>query len=406
MTNPASTPRRPGSIELAVLLGTMISVAPFSIDMYLPALPELGREFGTSIAEVQRTLTTFFIGFAAGQAFAGPFVDRFGRKPPLFVGLVLFILTSIGCAFAPSIHALAALRLLQALGACVGGVVARAVVRDLLSPQEGARMLSHMLLTMGIAPLVAPLVGGYVLIAFGWQAIFLILGGIGVLIFAASALRLPETLKPENARKLHGIAIVRDYAWLLRQRGYISYTVAGGLSQGGLFAYITASPHVFIDYFGVRAQNFGWIFAVNVAGMMVVSQLGAAMLKRHRSDTILRLVQSIQVTAGLALVIGAVTGIGGMWSILLPLVAYMACTGAVMPNATALAMADYGHIAGLAAALLGSISFGIAAMASFVVGIMPGEGAVPMAVTIAVCASAGLACNLLATRRRDRQSPI
>ena len=312
LTPPTGTRR----IELIILLGVLIACAPFSIDMYLPSLPTLAQVFSASAAATERTLTLFFLGFATGQAIFGPLADRFGRKPPLYVGLALFTAASLGCAFAPSIEVLAGLRLFQALGACAGGVTARAVVRDLFTPKDGIQVLARMVLVMGTAPLLAPLAGGYVLVALGWKAIFLILAGIGVIALLAAWFRLPETHRIEHARaSLHVGSILRDYFGILRDRAVLAYGLGAGIATGGVFGYVTGSPHVFIEFYHVPAQQFGLLFGATAAGMIVTSQASAYILKRREPTTVLRIAQTVQASAGLLLLAAGLTGFGGLYGL-------------------------------------------------------------------------------------------
>lgn len=395
-----SAPTGARRAELIVLLGVLIACAPFSIDMYLPALPTLAQVFSTSAAATERTLTTFFLGFATGQALFGPLADRFGRKPPLYVGLALFTVTSLGCAFAPSIEVLAGLRLFQALGACAGGVTARAVVRDLFEPKDAVQVLARMILVMGVAPLLAPLLGGYVLVTLGWQAIFLILAGIGAVALTAAWLQLPETHRAEHARtSLHIGGILRDYFGILRDREFLAYGLGAGIATGGVFGYVTGSPHVFIEFYHVPPQSFGLLFGATAAGMIIMSQASAYILRYYPPTKVLRMAQSVQAFAGIVLFAAGATGIGGLYSLIPPLFVFVAMNGAVGPSSTALAMAPHAAQAGLASALLGTLGFGSGALASLAVGVLQGPGAFGMALVVAVCGLAGLTLNLTLVRR-------
>jgi DHA1 family bicyclomycin/chloramphenicol resistance-like MFS transporter len=395
-----SPPTGARRVELIILLGVLIACAPFSIDMYLPSLPTLAQVFSASAAATERTLTLFFLGFATGQAIFGPLADRFGRKPPLYFGLALFTVASLGCAFAPSIDVLAGLRLFQALGACAGGVTARAVVRDLFSPKEGVQVLARMILVMGTAPLLAPLVGGYVLVTLGWKAIFLILAGIGAVALIAAWLQLPETHRAEHARtSLHIGGILRDYFGILRDRAFLAYGLGAGIATGGVFGYVTGSAHVFIELYHVPPQQFGLLFGVTALGMIVTSQASAYILKRSEPTTVLRIAQTVQALAGLALLAAGTTGAGGLYGLIPPLFIYVAMNGAVGPSSTALAMAPHAAQAGLASALLGTLGFGSGALASLAVGLLQGPSAFAMTLVVALCGLTGLTLNLTLARR-------
>jgi len=392
--------------EIIVLLAAMVSIAPFAIDTYLPALPALSTAFHDSPAAAQRTLATFFLGFAFGQSIVGPLTDRFGRKRPLYFGLGLFVVASFACIFAPNLGVLSALRLLQALGACCGGVVSRAVVRDLFEEQEGAHVLSRMILVMGVAPLLAPIIGGYFLKYLGWKSIFYLLGAIGIGILALAHLRLVETHNAANVRTLHLGRIFRDYGQLLSNRQFLGYGLGAGISSAGLFAYITGSPHVYIDIFGVKPENFGYLFGINALGFVAVSQINAALIRRYPLQRLLGTAQMIQATGGVVLLIDAYTGFGGLWGIIIPLFFYTPLNGAVMPPATALAMQPHRDRAGLASALVGTLQFGCSAIASALLGALDPRSAVPMALIVACCGIGGMLFVRLMTRPTGPPSPL
>jgi DHA1 family bicyclomycin/chloramphenicol resistance-like MFS transporter len=392
--------------EIIVLLAAMVSIAPFAIDTYLPALPALSSAFHDSPAAAQRTLATFFLGFAFGQSIVGPLIDRFGRKRPLYFGLGIFIVASFACTFAPNLGALAGLRLLQALGACCGGVVSRAIVRDLFEEQEGAHVLSRMILVMGLAPLLSPIIGGYFLVWFGWKSIFYMLGGIGCAVLLLAHIRLSETHDPENVRELHLGSIFRDYWHLLSNRHFLGYGLGAGISSAGLFAFITGSPHVYIDIFHVKPEHFGFLFGLNALGFVAVSQINAALIRRFPLQRLLGGAQMIQATGGVVLLIDAYTGFGGLWGIVIPLLFYTPLNGAVMPPATALAMQPHRARAGLASALIGTLQFGCSAIASALLGALDPRTALPMALIVAVCGVSGMLFVRVMTRPTGPPSPL
>lgn len=363
-----------------------------SIDMYLPSLPAIGRDLNADASMVQLTLSAFFIGLALGQAIYGPLADRFGRKGPLYFGVVVYIAASVGCALASGIYWLIGLRLLQALGGCVGIVIARAVVRDLYGYQESARMFSVLMLVMGVAPILAPLLGGYVLIWFGWRAIFWTLALFGMGCLLAAGLILPET-RPEDTHRPGFVSAVVGYGQLLADRRFMGYTLAGGLAQAGLFAYISGSPFVFIDVFGVPAQHYGWLFGLNALGLVVASQFNRRLLARFSTDQLLKRANIANVLFGIVLAAIAWSGLGGLPGLLLPLFGYITALGFTFPNAAAGALAPFGDRAGSASALLGSVQFSIAAFAGAAVGWLHNDTAVPMAMVIAACGIAAFVAH-------------
>jgi len=356
-----------------------------SIDMYLPSLPTLERAFSADAASVQLTLAAFFVGLALGQALYGPLVDRFGRRMPLYAGTTLYVLASAGCALAPSVQSLIVLRFAEAVGGCAGVVVARAVVRDLFDEQESARMFSLMMLVMGVAPILAPLAGGYLLLLSGWRSIFWALAVFGGLCLAGALLWLPET-RSQRATTRGGVGgAVTAYGQLLADRRFLGYTLAGGFAQAGMFAYISGSPVVFIDLYGVPAQHYGWLFGFNALGLIVASQLNRRLLVTHSAASILARANHANATCGIVLLLLASTGTGGFAGILVPLFGYVASLGFVFPNSAALAMAPQGQRAGSASALLGTVQFSAATLASIAVGLFHDGSARPMSAAIAAC---------------------
>ncbi|MEO8008185.1 MAG: Bcr/CflA family multidrug efflux MFS transporter [Betaproteobacteria bacterium] len=372
------------NFRTTLILSALVAFAPMSIDMYLPALPALERYFATDTASVQQTLASFFLGLAVGQLFYGPIADRFGRKPPLYFGLTLYVAASAGCALALDIGSLIGLRFLQALSGCAGMVVARAVVRDLYDHQESARVFSVLLMVMGIAPVLAPLAGGYLLTWLGWRSIFWVLAIFGGSCLLAVKFRLPETLSASMPRVRLSLAL-SNYAGLLADRRFLGYALSGGFGQAGMFAYISGSPFVFIDLFGVPANAYGWLFGLNAAGIIAFTQANRLLLLRFHADRILGIANLANVALCLVLLASAVSEIAGLVGIVIPLFFIVSLRGLTFPNASAGAMAPFPRKAGSASALLGSVQFAIAAIASAAVGFFHDGTAVPMSVVISVC---------------------
>jgi DHA1 family bicyclomycin/chloramphenicol resistance-like MFS transporter len=394
-------------LDIVIILGTLMAFAPMSIDMYLPALPTIAKHFGAEPTRVQLTLAAFFLGFALGQAFYGPFADRFGRKPPLYFGLVLFFGSSIACAFAPSVEVLIALRFVQALGACANGVIARAMVRDLYEPRDAVRIFSLLTLVFGAAPVLAPLIGGYILLWYGWREIFIALAVFGFVSLAAAAWRLPESRPAHAVRSLRLGSVLRTYGELLTHREYLGSVLVGGFSLGGLFAYISGSPFVIIELYGVAPEHYGWLFGANALGLVLTSQVNARLVRHYRPQAILLCGIVVQAVAGALLVLQGATGAAGLYGVAVPLFVYVSCIGLTMSNATALAMAPFAGFAGAASALLGTIQFGLAAASSTLVGTIHDGSALPMASVIAGCGVLSLTFyrGFLARRRRSGTGP-
>jgi DHA1 family bicyclomycin/chloramphenicol resistance-like MFS transporter len=384
---------------LIVLLGSLTAFAPLTIDMYLPSLPTLERVFAASSSAVQLTLSTFLLGLAVGQIFYGPISDRFGRRRPLIIGLTIYTLASLGCAHAPDIDSLIALRLVQALGGSAGAVIARAVVRDMVGPQESARVFSLLMLVMGVAPILAPLLGGYVLLWVDWRAIFWVLALFGLGCLIAALAHLPETRLPA-ARTRGGVLMALGvYRRLLSDRHFIGYAMATGFGTGGMFVYITASPHLLIEVYGVSAQAYGWIFGINAAGLIAAGQFNRVLLKTisfHRALTLGVLANFLSAAALLAI---AVTGVGGLPVLLLPLFAVIATLGIVLPNATAAALASHAANAGSASAVMGVATFGTGALSAAVVAVFHTDSALAMAAVMAGSSTIAYAGHGILTRK-------
>jgi MFS transporter, DHA1 family, multidrug resistance protein len=367
--------------ELIVLLGAVTAFAPVSIDMYLPALPALGTEFGASAGHVQLSVASFFLGLAVGQGFYGPLSDRFGRTRPLYAGLLLFVLASIGCALAPSIDFLIAVRFFQALGACSGQVISRAVVRDLFESREAVQVYSLLVLVMGVSPVLAPLLGGQILQFFPWRTIFWVIATLGAAGLAGSLVRLKETHRGELI--LSGV--MRTYGDLLRDRAFLGYVLTGGMAMAGMFAYIVGSPYVFIEHFNVTTERFGLFFGVNALGLVLAAQLNARLVRHFSSDAIIRKVLAVQVVSGIVLLLGAWTGFLQLYGVATLLFVYVSSVGCLFPNITAMAMAAQGARAGSASALIGVIQFALAAASASLIGTTKSGAAIPVAVLIGVC---------------------
>jgi DHA1 family bicyclomycin/chloramphenicol resistance-like MFS transporter len=392
---------------LIVVLGTLTAFGALSIDMYLPGLPAIARDLGADPSLVQLTLSLFFIGLAAGQALYGPLSDRFGRKRPLLIGCALYALASAACALAPTAEALIVARLAQALGGSAGMVIARSVVRDRFDARESARVFSLLMLVMGLAPITAPLIGGQLLVFFGWRAIFWVLCGFGLLCLLMVSRALPESLPPERRSGAGLGAALAVYGRLIADRRFLGYALAGGLTSAAMFAYIAGSPFVVIELYGISPQQFGWIFGANALGLILASQLNRRLLASFPGDTIVRATLLLSAGAALLLTLAAATGFGGLPGLLAPLFVCVAAGGLVGPNTTAAALVPHGKAAGSASALLGAISFLIGTGTSALVAALHNGTALPMAGVMAACIAGALASylTLASTSSRSAASP-
>lgn len=383
-----------------LILGALTAFGSLSIDMYLPSFPAIAKDMHTSLSSVQLSLASFFVGLAFGQIFYGPITDRYGRKKPLYVGLAIYTVASLVCAFTKSVEMLVLFRFLQALGACSGLVIARATVRDLFSQQDTAKVFSLLMLIMGVAPIVAPLVGGYVSAAFGWRAIFVLLALFSTLCLLAVIFILPETHRPDGRVRLQDS--VKIYGKILRDRHYMGYALAAASAQAGMFAYVTGSSFVFIDLYGIPAENFGWIFGANALGLIFFSQVNGRLLLRFGYEQILR--KSLIAIAFFSLVLGVAGLIGaGFWTIAITLFLFLATMGMVSPNSSAGAMATQKQSAGSGSALLGTLQFTAAASASALVSKLHNGTIMPMVGIIAVCGILSLAIHRVMIVRKSEK---
>ena len=371
---------------LVVLLGALTAFAPMSIDMYLPSLPAIGESLGAGAAQTQTTVAAFFAGMAIGQFLYGPASDRFGRRPPILVGVAIYVAASAACALATSIDNLIAARFVQALGGCAGGVVARAVVRDRFDHTETARMLSLLTLIMGIAPIVAPLLGGLVLEIAGWRAIFWTLCGFGLLVGAWALFGLEESRSEATALQARGENPFRAFAALLRQRRLVGYALAGALNGATLFTYISASPGLLIGIYGIDPAHFGWVFGLNAAGVIGASQVNRYLLLRATPDGVLRRASLIGAGLGVLLAVAAVSGVGERWTVLPLLFLILSTYGFMQGNTMAGALSVDPSRAGSVSALMGGASFGVGALAASLTGAFfngtPGSMGIAMALAM------------------------
>jgi MFS transporter, DHA1 family, multidrug resistance protein len=381
---PVSKPL-PSRGEMIAVLGLLSSLGPMGVDMYLPSLPTLARVFSATPGQVQWTLTSFLLGFSLGQSIIGPLADRFGRRKPVLFGVLLFALSSAACPFATSIYHLVGLRFLQALGSCSGIVTARAIARDVFTPAETRRVFATLVLFIAALPLLAPLVGGYLLTAFGWQSSFVVMAVLATITLGLTLWRVPETLRPEYILPLSFRRVADVYALLFRDRLFVLTSIANGVAMAGMFAYIAGSPFVFINLYGVPAGSFGYYFGMNVIGMVSGSQIAGRVLHNTNPRTVLQVCTTFQVLAGIALIAAAYTGFGGIFGIAPALFVYMFCIGVLMPTASAMALANHPEIAGSASALYGTLQFVFAFFSTGALSMIGDGSAMPMAMVIAGC---------------------
>lgn len=377
---------------IIILLGALSLISPFAVDMYLPAFSSVAAQFHTNTAAISLSLSSYFVGFALGQVFYGPLLDRFGRKPPLSAGLLVYIAASFGCVHPHTLRMLVALRFLQALGGCVAQVSAVAMVRDFFPPQQSARIFSLVFLIIGVSPLLAPTIGSVVMMWLGWPWIFVLLSIIAAAVLTIVLLFLPEPHTPDSGISLHPAELVRTYWFVLKHAQFSIYAMAGAFSFAGLFSYVAGSPIIFMDRYHVSAQGFGMIFATLTGGFIAGNQLNVFLLRRFTSSGIFSTALAIQVVTGCVFFAGMSLHWLGMKPVLVLFFLFLSCIGLTYPNAAAIALAPFSRNVGSASALLGFIQMGIGAVMSMgigffgaqaVVGLLAGTALVAVAVLVA-----------------------
>ncbi|AIS15154.1 MULTISPECIES: multidrug effflux MFS transporter [Pseudomonas] len=372
------------NLRTILILGALSAFGPLAIDFYLPAFPAMALAFGTDEKHVQLTLAAYFLGLSIGQLAYGPVADRFGRRIPLLAGVGLFTLASLACAYAPNLEWLIGARFVQALGGCAGMVISRAVVSDKCDAVGSAKVFSQLMLVMGLAPILAPMLGGLLVNLYGWQSIFIMLTLFSALAGLAVALGLPESL-PAHVPRQPLSGALRQYGRLLADRVFLGHALTGGIAIAGMFAYIAGSPFVFIKLYGVPAEHFGWFFGINAGGFILVAQINARLLAKRGPAFLLARTVWIYLLGGLALLAVSSLHPAQLWPLLLPLFICIASLGCILPNASACAMNGQGARAGSASAMLGCLQFSVAAGAAALVGVLHDGSAVPMATVISLC---------------------
>lgn len=388
-----------------LILGALSAFGPLAIDFYLPAFPAMALAFGTDEKHVQLTLAAYFLGLSIGQLAYGPVADRFGRRMPLLIGVGLFTAASLACAFAPSLEWLIGARFIQALGGCAGMVISRAVVSDKCDAVGSAKVFSQLMLVMGLAPILAPMLGGLLVNTTGWQSIFLALTGFSALAGLAVALGLPESM-PAHLPRQPLAGALRQYARLLKDPVYLGHALTGGIAIAGMFSYIAGSPFIFIKLYGVPAEHFGWFFGANAAGFILVAQVNARLLAKRGPAFLLTRTVWIYLGAGLALLAVSALHTAQLWPLLIPLFVCIASLGCILPNASACAMNGQGARAGSASAMLGCLQFSVAAGAAALVGVLHDGSAMPMAMVISLCGILVVSAALLTRRLQNARALV
>jgi len=382
-------PARPQSgVRLVVVLGMLSMFGPISLDLYLPALPALATDLSSSTSAAQLSITACLLGLAVGQLVAGPLSDQFGRRRPLVVGLVVYLLASAACALAPTIELLVVLRLVQGLAGAAGIVIARAVARDLYSGRRLVIIFSRLILVNGLAPILAPVIGGQLALVTSWRGIFLVLAGFGVVLLAAGVFGVPESL-PAERRRAGGVRdTLRSFRTLLADRLFVAVVLSAGLAGASMFAYISGATFVLQQLYGLSAQQFSFAFGANALGIMILGQLGAHLAHRWSPHRVLALGLVLNLVGAVGLLVSVLVGLG-LPFLLGSLFVMVSALGLVFPTSTALALADYPDRAGAASSLLGLGQYVLGAVVAPLVGLGGQDTAVPLGLVAAACSLAG-----------------
>ncbi|PST83404.1 Bcr/CflA family drug resistance efflux transporter [Pedobacter yulinensis] len=378
--------KRPGHFVLILILGSLAALSPFSIDMYLPGFDVIARDLKTSVPSVSLSLSGFFIGISAGQLLYGPLLDKFGRKLPLYFGMALYIAASLGCLAVTDIDQLIVLRFVQAIGSCAASVAAMAMVRDLFTVAESPKVFASLMLVIAVSPMLAPTAGGYLIEAFGWQWVFVFLAFMAAAILVAVIFFLPESYQPDRAYSLKPGPILRSMTAVATNPQFFTYCLVNALTFAGLFAYVAASPIVFMTIFGVSKTGYGWIFALLSVAFIGLSQVNSLLLRWFNSNKVIALALPAQALISLAFLAAAAAGWLNLYSTVAFIALYLGCLGLINPNSAALTLAPFNKNAGSASALMGALQMGLGALASVVVSLFPEKSSLPMPLIMAVVA--------------------
>ncbi len=392
----------PGRLALAIILTLLAALGPLSIDLYLPALPNIRDDLATDAPTVQLTLSVYMAAFAVSQLIFGPLSDRFGRRPVILGGLALYCVACVASALATSIEALIAARFFMAVGACGGPVLSRAVVRDVYEREEAARMLATVASAMALAPALGPVIGGYLTEWFGWRANFWALVGYSAMALVGVALILAETNRSKDPSALRPARMAANYLSLWRNRRYLGYVGMSTFFAGGLFSFISASPFLIVEVLGLAPTAYGYLFAAVAIGFMLGAQVGARTIRRVGIERICLAACVVALMGGGAGAVLAWAGFTTAMTVVGPMTIFMVGLGLGLPASMAGAIQPFPHMAGAASSMLGFVQFLLAAVLGFVVSVLQTDSAIPMATSIGVCAAlAGICFVSLVWRGRD-----
>ncbi len=380
---------------LVTILGLMVAVGPFSIDMYLPAFQIIANQFNTTISNVGLSMASYFVGMAAGQLLYGPLLDRFGRKPPLYLGLVIYIAASIGCILSANVGQLIVFRLIQAIGGCASSVAALAMVRDIFPVKDNAKVFSSLMLVISASPIIAPSLGGFASLQWGWPSLFIILIAISVAIVILVYFFLTESKGPDPSFSLLPRDILRSFGEVFREPQFSTYAFAGGIAFSGIFVFVSSSPFLYMKLYGFDERQYGIMFAVLVSGLILASQLNRLLLRRLSSEILIGWAIVVQVVISFLLLGMSLSDLESFYIQTALIFIFLGTIGIVLPNSSALTLAPFDSNTGTASSMLGFLQLSFGALASFVVSYTTTDSAMPMMVTMCVCASCALIALLV-----------
>ena len=381
------------------ILGALSTISPFAIDMYLPAFPEMAAGLNTTTARISLSLSSYFAGFAAAQLIYGPLLGRFGRKPPLYAGIGLFVMASVACMLARNVEWLIAWRFVQALGGCAAAVAAMAMVRDFFPARETAKIISLLILVLSASPFLAPSIGMFVAINLGWRWVFVVLSAFVLVMLAVLAFVLPVGYEPDRNIKLRPLSVLGNYAEVLKEPQFLTYALASGFAFSGLLVYVASAPIVFMEVFHVSTKQFSAIFAGLAVGFIGSNQVNILLLGKFSSEQIFRRARIVVCPLGTLLLVGTIFGWFGLWATLVLLFVTLSALGLCAPNGSALALVPFDHNIGSASAMLGFLQLGVAGLASACIGVFDSHTLMPVALVLAVTSWIGLAILLVGKKR-------